>query len=115
MTEAVAWNRMAADGWKIRFFNEILTIYEYREDGLTQAGDDLFWNNLQGTGIFFREKAALLRYSPGKKLAMWYGYATEAAGRLTDDQIAEYIAMPRCLIPPVRWIDRLVKAFKRKR
>ena len=34
MTEAVAWNRMAADGWKIRFYNEILTIYEYQPDGL---------------------------------------------------------------------------------
>lgn len=115
MTEAVAWNRMAADGWKIRFYNEILTIYEYQPDGLTSAGDDLFWNNLQGTGIFFREKAALLHDSTGKKLAMWYGYATEAAGRLTDAQIAEYIGMPRILVPPVRWIDRLVKIVKRKR
>lgn len=115
MTEAVAWNRMAADGWKIRFYNEILTIYEYQPDGLTQAGDDLFWNNLQGTGIFFREKAAFLHDSAGKKLAMWYGYATEAADRLTDAQIAEYIGMPRILVPPVRWIDRLVKTWKRKR
>ena len=115
MTEAVAWNRMAAEGWRIRFYNEILTIYEYQPDGLTSAGDDLFWNNLQGTGIFFREKAAFLRDSPVKKLAMWYGYATEAALRLTDDQIASYIGMPRLLVPPVRWIDRLVKTLKRKR
>ena len=115
MTEAVTWNRMAADGWKIRFYNEILTIYEYQPDGLTRAGDDLFWNNLQGTGIFFREKAEFLHDSTGKKLAMWYGYATESRGRLTDAQIAEYIGMPRLLVPPVRWIDRLVKTLKRKR
>ena len=92
-----------------------MTIYEYQPDGLTSAGDDLFWNNLQGTGIFFREKAALLHDSTGKKLAMWYGYATEAADRLTDAQIAEYIGMPRILVPLVRWIDRLVKTWKRKR
>ena len=115
MTEAVAWNRMAADGWKIRFYNEILTIYEYREDGLTSAGDDLFWNNLQGTGIFFREKAEYLHTPLHKKLAMWYGYATEAAGRLTDAQIADYIGMPRILVPPVRWIHSLVQLRKRKR
>lgn len=115
MTEAVTWNRMAADGWKIRFYNEILTIYEYQSDGLTSAGDDLFWNNLQGTGLFFREKSAFLHDSFGKKLAMWYGYATEAAGRLTDAQIADYIGMPRLLVPPVRWIDGLVKTLKRKR
>ena len=115
MTEAVAWNRMAADGWKIRFYNEILTIYAYQPDGLTSAGDDLFWNNLQGTGIFFREKAAFLHVSPGKRMAMWYGYATEAMGRLTDAQIADYIGMPRMLVPPIRWIDSLVKTIKRKR
>ena len=115
MTEAVAWNRMAADGWKIRFYNEILTIYEYREDGLTQAGDDLFWNNLQGTGIFFREKAEFLHDPLRKKLTMWYGYATEAAGRLTDAQIADYIGMPRILVTPVRWIHSLVQLRKRKR
>ena len=115
MTEAVAWNRMAADGWKIRFYNEILTVYEYQPDGLTSAGDDLFWNNLQGTGIFFREKAQFLHDPVRKKLAMWYGYATESRGRLTDDQIADYIAMPRILVPPVRWIDNLVIANKRKR
>ncbi len=115
MTEAVAWNRMAADGWKIRFFNEILTIYEYREDGLTQAGDDLFWNNLQGTGIFFREKAEFLHDPLRKKLTMWYGYATEAAGRLSDAQIADYIGMPRVLVPPVRWMHSLVQLRKRKR
>ena len=115
MTEAVTWNRMAADGWKIRFYNEILTIYEYQSDGLTSAGDDLFWNNLQGTGIFFREKSAFLHDSFGKKLAMWYGYATEAAGRLTDAQIADYIGMPRILVPPVRLADCIVKTLKRKR
>ena len=115
MTEAVAWNRMAADGWKIRFYNEILTIYEYQPDGLTSAGDDLFWCNLQGTGIFFREKAEFLHDPLRKKLAMWYGYATEAAYRLTNAQIAAYIGMPRILVPPVRWIDRMVKIIKRKR
>ena len=115
MTEAVAWNRMASDGWKIRYYNGILTIYEYQPDGLTSAGDDLFWNNLQGTGIFFREKAEFLHDSPVKKIAMWYGYATEALDRLTDAQIAEYIGMPGSLVPPVRWIHSLVQLLKRKR
>ena len=115
MTEAVAWNRMAADGWRIRYFNKILTIDEYQPDGLTSAGDQLFWENLQGTGIFFREKARFLHTSPGKKLGMWYGYATEAANRLTDAQIAAYIGMPRLLVPPVRWIHGLVQFIKRKR
>lgn len=115
MTEAVAWNRMAADGWKIRFYNQILTVYEYRQDGLTQAGDNLFWTNLQGTGIFFREKAEFLHYSLWNKLTLWYGYATDAMDRCTDAQIAAYIGMPRILVPPIRWLHGAVQIIKRKR
>lgn len=115
MTEAVAWNRMASDGWKIRFYNDILTVYAYQKDGLTQAGDALFWNNLQGTGIFFREKAQFLHYPLKTKLGMWYGFATEAMDRCTDAQIASYIGMPRILVPPMRWLHGLVQILKKKR
>ena len=38
MTEAVAWNRMAGDGYKVRYFNDIIWIYEYKDDGLTRSG-----------------------------------------------------------------------------
>lgn len=56
ITEAVAWNRMAHDGYKMRFYNDIIWIYEYREDGLTKAGNRLFLNNPCGYGLWLREK-----------------------------------------------------------
>ena len=115
MTEAVAWNRMARDGYRIRFYNDIIWIYEYKPDGLTQAGDRLFWENPQGTGIFFREKAKYLGYSPWQWLGLWYGYATENFSRCTDAQIAEYIDMPRWLVPPVRWIHNGLRTLRKKR
>lgn len=115
MTEAVTWNRMAADGYKIRYFNDIIWIYEYKDDGLTNAGYRLFLENPQGTGIFFREKAKFLGYSPVAVLAMWYGFATDARTRCTKDQIAEYIAMPRWLVDPMLWLHSMVQIIKRKR
>lgn len=115
MTEAVAWNRMANDGYRIRFYNDIIWIYEYKPDGLTRAGERLFWENPQGTGIFFREKAAFLGHSLWKRLALWYGFATENFCRCTDRQIAEYIGMPLWLVPPVRWIHSLVQIVRKKR
>ena len=57
MTEAVTWNRMAADGYKMRFFNDIIWVYEYQEDGLTKSGNVLFLNNPRGYGLWLREKA----------------------------------------------------------
>ena len=115
MTEAVTWNRMAHDGYKIRFHNDIIWIYEYKPDGLTQAGDRLFWENPQGTGIFFREKAKFLKYSSWETVKLWYGFVTDAMNRCTDAQIAEYIDMPRWLVPPMRWLHALVQVIKKKR
>ncbi len=115
MTEAVAWNRMANDGYQIRFYNDIIWIYEYKPDGLTQAGDRLFWENPQGTGIFFREKAKFLRYSLKQRLGLWYGFATENRYRCTKTQIAEYIDMPRWLVAPMLWLHTLVHIVRKKR
>lgn len=115
MTEAVTWNRMAHDGYRIRFYNDIIWIYEYKEDGLTKAGDRLFWENPQGTGIFFREKADFLQHSLKSKVGMWYGYATENRSRCTRDQIAEYIGMPRWLVSPMLGLHTLVNVIRKKR
>ena len=115
MTEAVTWNRMAHDGYRIRFYNDIIWIYEYKPDGLTQAGDRLFWENPQGTGIFFREKAKFLGHSLPKRLGLWYGYATENFCRCSNRQIAEYIEMPLWLVPPIRWLHTLVQIVRKKR
>ena len=114
MTEAVAWNRMANDGYRIRYYNDIIWIYEYKNDGLTNAGYRLFQENPQGTGIFFREKARFLHYKPIDILGMWYGFATENFSRCSDEQIADYIQMPRWLIPPIRWVDAAVKFIKKR-
>ncbi len=115
MTEAVVWNRMAHDGYRIRFYNDIIWIYEYKSDGLTNAGYRLFLENPQGTGIFFREKADFLRYSWRNRVGMWYGFATDNFSRCTDDQIAEYIQMPRWLVGPVRVLHGAVQIIKKKR
>jgi len=115
MTEAVTWNRMAADGYRIRYFNDIIWIYEYKNDGLTNAGYRLFLENPQGTGIFFREKAKFLQYSPVAVLKMWYGFSTDARTRCSRDQIAEYIAMPRWLVDPMLWLHSAVQIIKKKR
>lgn len=115
LTEAVAWNRMANDGYKMRFYDDIIWIYEYKEDGLTQSGYDLFLNNPQGTGVFFREKAKFLHYPPKTMLGMWYGFTCDAMDRCTDAEIAEYIGMPRWLVAPMKGLHSLIQFVRKKR
>ena len=106
---------MAHDGYKMRFYNDIIWIWEYKDDGLTRAGYRVFLENPQGTGLFFRQKAEFLHYSLWNKLTLWYGYATDAMDRCTDEQIASYIGMPKALVPPCRWLRGLVQILKKKR
>ena len=115
MTEAVTWNRMANDGYRMRFYNDIIWIYEYKPDGLTQAGDRLFWENPQGTGIFFREKAKFLKQPFQQRVKMWYGFVTDTMNRCTDRQIADYIDMPLWLVQPMKWLHQAVHIVRKKR
>lgn len=115
MTEAVTWNRMAWDGYKIRYYNDIIWIWEYKPDGLTKAGYKVFLDNPQGTALFFREKAVYFDYSLKMKLAMWYGYICDARWMRTEAQLAEDIAMPRWLVKPMKWVDSLWKFIRGKK
>lgn len=123
LIESVTWNRMAHDGYKMRFFNHIIWVYEYKADGLTNAGYQNFLNNPQGTGLFWREKAQFLREPLTKKLPMWYGYVCQNLGRCSDRQIASYIGIPLWLEKLFRGIHSLkpnekiqaVKEFLKKR
>ena len=115
ITEAVTWNRMAADGYRIRFHNDIIWIYEYKPDGLTNAGYRLFLENPRGTAVFFREQSVYFNYDLKTKLAMWYGFTCDAAGRLTDGEIAQAIGMPQWLVKPMKWVHSVWQLIKRKR
>lgn len=115
LTEAVTWDKMAYEGYKMRFYNDIIWIWEYKEDGLTKAGYKVFLNNPQGTGLFFRQKAKYLNYSFYTKLGMWYGFTCDAMDRCTDAQIAEYIDMPLWLVKPMKWLHAMVQFIRKKR
>lgn len=91
ITEAVTWNRMAADGYKMRFYNDIIWIYKYMEDGLTAAGNTLFLNNPHGYGLWLRERAEFENWSILRKLKLVYGFTCELYKLFDVDTIAECI------------------------
>lgn len=94
MTEAVAWNRMARDGCKIRFYNDIIWIYRYQEDGLTRRGNELFLQNPRGYGLWLREKSDALGGGLRGRLRVCYGLVCELSGRLSPEEIARCAGFP---------------------
>ena len=99
MTEAVAYNRMAHDGYKMRFYNDIICIYKYLDDGLTKASDKLFLRNPQGYGLWLRERAEFMGASRMQILRMWYTFFCDTTDerkekRMTIRQCADCIGAP---------------------
>ena len=48
LSEHVVWDRIAKDGYKLRWFNDIIYKCEYLDDGLTRSSYKLPLNNFQG-------------------------------------------------------------------
>ena len=54
VTEAAVWNRIAIDGYKIRWYNEIIYICDYIDGGLTDMGIMKEINNFNGFTYFVK-------------------------------------------------------------
>ncbi len=46
--EPVVWDHIARDGYKLRWYNEVIYICDYLEDGLTASGNEKFMQNPKG-------------------------------------------------------------------
>ena len=115
MTEAVIYNRMANDGYKMRFYNDIVWIYEYRSDGLTKAGNSLFLNNPRGYGLWLKEKALFMNFSLIKRIKMYYTFSCDLIGKYSTKVIAECIGAPVVMIRALISIHTLGALIRRKR
>lgn len=114
ITEAVAWNRMAADGYKIRFFDDIICVYEYQENGLTKSGNALFINNPRGYGLWLREKLVFMNATLKEKLKLYYTFSCELSGKYSSKMIAECMGIPVVTVKALQYLHNIVVLIKRK-
>ncbi len=48
LSECAVWDKLAKEGYKLRWFNKIIYWCEYLQDGLTKGGEELYAKNFQG-------------------------------------------------------------------
>lgn len=53
--KGVLWNRIAEAGYKIRWYNEPICVFEYLEDGLTRNINNHYVKNYNGYTLFAKE------------------------------------------------------------
>lgn len=112
MTEAVTWNRMAHDGYKMRFFNDIIWVFEYKEDGLTRAGSSIFLRNPRGYGLILREKAEFLNWPKSEVLKMWYTFTCDLSQLYSSREIASFIGAPYPVIAVIGLARRVLRLLR---
>lgn len=115
MTEAVVYNRMANDGYKMRFYNDIIWIYEYRNDGLTKTGNSLFVNNPRGYGLWLKEKAFFMNDSLVERIKMYYTFSCDLIEAYGTKVIAECIGIPVIGVRLLIMLHMLVELIRGKK
>lgn len=113
VTEAVAYNRIAHAGYKSRFFNDIIYLYEYKEDGLTKSGSSLFLNNPHGYGLWLKEKDIFMNKSFSDKLKTYYSFTCELKDKYEDNLIAECIDIPVILVKALKLINKIISLIRK--
>lgn len=89
LTEAVVWDRIAYDGLKIRWFNNIIYICEYREDGLTHQGQLKFINNPIGWALYIRQQCNFFHMTTAERLYQYAVYTAGVENRMNCQQIKD--------------------------
>lgn len=113
VTEAVVYNRMANDGYKMRFFNDIIWIYEYQEDGLSNLGSELYVKNPRGYGVWVREYNEFSGIDLFQRFRMYYSFTCELLDKYETRKIAECIGTKTVVINFIYVLHIMIKFFKR--
>lgn len=91
--ESVVWNVIGADGYLLRYFNNIVYFCEYLDDGLTKQGKEKFLTTPKGYGLFLYQS---IKYGKLQKLNKWnalYEYYRMFNGKISFFDMAKNIKM----------------------
>lgn len=86
LTENVLWHKIGNDGYKMRWFNKIIYLCEYRDDGLTKNGFKNTVINCKGESFYHNQESSFnipLKYKI-KHQANYYRYGVLAKKSIVD-------------------------------
>lgn len=114
ITEATVWDRMAYDGYKIRWFNKTIYICDYLEDGLTQNMKDVFSKNPRGTAVYIKQQIKFYQCNLKGKLSYYNLYFEFVNRRLGMKQAAKKLEIKPITLLSAILMVKCKKAFFRK-
>lgn len=91
MTPCVAFDRMAAAGYKTRYFQDIIWVCNYLDDGLTMHADTIYVRNPRGYGLSLHERMLFTKTTLFNRFKTYYSFYCELYDRYTYKEIASFI------------------------
>lgn len=93
LTESVVWDRIAFDGYKLRYFNKIIYLCEYLEDGLTLNYWENYKNNPKGYGLYLYQCRKFRKFSMKTMHMMVVSYCLDNKNNYTLQELASFLHM----------------------
>lgn len=90
IAEAVVWNRMANDGYKLRCYNDVIYYFEHQDDGLTNNIQFLFLKNPHGYALWKIEMEQFLTNSFFYRVKMRYSLFCDMKSKYGIKEISKY-------------------------
>lgn len=87
VTEEVVWNAIAKDGYYLRWFNSIIYICDYLDDGLTKSGAAKYVNSPQGT-LYWAKQQLEVFSDLRTRMKTVFVYYTAVKGKKSKREIA---------------------------
>lgn len=113
ITEAVVWNRMAADGYKIRCYNDVIYLREHQEIGLTNKIHEILVENPRGYGLWIKETIEQFDYNWYRRLKAYYSFYCEMYDHASINQIIEYVGAGKVEMMAISILHRIKHGWKR--
>lgn len=110
ISEAVVWNKVAADGYKIRWHMEPIYIGEYLSDGLTRNSIKRDATNFKGLIYFTNQSLKLLPFKEKINVLIHYVDVCDYK-KMSNEEISKYVDLKA---NEVRLVKLIKKAKKLK-
>ena len=101
VTEKVVWNQIAYDGYKIRWFNEIIYICDYLEDGLTKSMSRIELENPKALALSMKLDSMHYNMSNKKKIQLWFDYYILMRNKISINEMAENLQISNLLLKTI--------------
>lgn len=113
LLESAVWDKIAYDGFKIRWFNKIICITNYLDDGLTKNNDELKTKNFKGYTFVEKQNLNIQKF-PYNFLAIGRYLKIAKKKGLSNKEVEGILDINQVQLMVGKFLDALASTMKRE-